>query len=46
MLIKQAWVLRGDYGTVVTSHDVYTAVLDHGVTDLDGFSAWVEARIR
>lgn len=46
LLIKQAWVLRGDYGTVVTSHDVYTAVLEHGVTDLDGFNAWVEARLR
>ncbi|WP_432537871.1 hypothetical protein [Kineococcus arenarius] len=44
LLIKHAWVLRGDYGTVVTSHDVYTAVLDHGVTDLDSFTAWVDAR--
>lgn len=44
LLIKHTWVSRGDYGTLVTSHDVYTAVLDHGVTDLDGFTAWVDAQ--
>jgi len=44
LLIKQTWVERGDYGARVTSHDVYTAVLDHGVTGPDDFATWVDAR--
>ena len=44
LAIKQTWVLRAEYGTGVTSNDVYTAVLDHAVTDVDGFAAWLVTR--
>ncbi|GAA4970403.1 hypothetical protein [Kineococcus glutinatus] len=44
LLVKHAWAGRDGYGTTVTSHDVYTAVLDDGVTDVQGFTDWLGAR--
>jgi hypothetical protein len=44
LAIKQTWAVRAEYGTSVTSNDVYTAVLDGAVTDVDGFATWLAAR--
>ena len=35
--IKQAWCDRPEYGTIVTSFGIYTAVLDHGVRSVSDF---------
>jgi hypothetical protein len=35
--IKRAWVDRPEYRTAVTSFDIYTAVLDHGVRSVAEF---------
>jgi hypothetical protein len=40
--IKQAWAEHPQYGSKVTSYDVYTAVLDHGVSGPESFTAWLE----
>ncbi|WP_052667787.1 hypothetical protein [Nitriliruptor alkaliphilus] len=42
--IKGDWCHRPEYGRSVTSADIYTAVLDHGVGDLAGFASWVAGR--
>jgi hypothetical protein len=44
LTIKHAWHLRAEYGTTVSSHDIYRAVLDDGVTTIAGFDAWVRSR--
>lgn len=40
--IKQSLLARGVYPTERSSMDVYTAVLDGGVHDVEEFNAWVE----
>ncbi|TXR56993.1 hypothetical protein [Quadrisphaera setariae] len=40
LLIKERWAGRSEYGTVVSSADIYRAVLDDGVRDVDGFEQW------
>lgn len=42
--IKDVWHRRPEYRTSVTSMYLYTAVLDHGVRDPDGFGAWLSDR--
>jgi hypothetical protein len=44
LAIKTGWARRAEYGTSVTSHDIYTAVLDDGIADVDGFAAWLGRR--
>jgi hypothetical protein len=36
-------VHRPEYGSTVTSYDIYTAVLDHDVTTTDDFAAWLSS---
>lgn len=40
LLVKEHWAGRPEYGTEVSSADVYRAVLDGGVRDVAGFEAW------
>jgi len=35
--IKEAWADRPEYGSIVRSFDIYSAVLDSGVRTPDGF---------
>lgn len=42
--IKSAWHGLPAYGTQVRSYDVYEAVLDHGVTTPEEFSAYLRER--
>jgi hypothetical protein len=42
--VKQAWHDRPEYGSTVTSWDIYRAVLDDGVRDSAAFDAWLAAR--
>jgi hypothetical protein len=44
--IKAAWAVRPEYGRMVRSIDIYSAVLDGGVRDVDGFGNWLSARAR
>lgn len=39
LTIKDVWCTSPAYGSEVTSHEIYEAVLDHGVRTLDGFAA-------
>jgi hypothetical protein len=43
LLIKEAWAHRPEYRSSVSSYDIYTAVLDHGVTTVDGFAGWLRS---
>ncbi len=38
--IKGAWFDRREYGSIVSSHDIYTAVLEHGVSTVRQFDDW------
>jgi hypothetical protein len=42
--IKTLWSARPQYGTLVRSWDIYTAVLDHHVRDADEFDRWLKQR--
>lgn len=42
--IKDIWHRTPEYRTSVTSMDIYSAVLDHGVRTPIGFSAWLSDR--
>jgi hypothetical protein len=42
--VKSVWATRPEYGREVGSFDIYTAVLDAGVRDPDGFSEWLVQR--
>jgi hypothetical protein len=42
--IKTLWSARPQYGTLVRSWDIYTAVLDHGVRSTDEFDRWLTSR--
>jgi hypothetical protein len=39
LTIKDAWCTSPTYGSEVTSHEIYEAVLDHGVRTVDEFEA-------
>lgn len=39
--IKTEWVSKPEYGPTVSGFDIYSAVLDAGVTDLEGFERWL-----
>jgi hypothetical protein len=43
LLIKEAWARRPEYGSSVSSYDIYTAVLDHGVTTGEAFAEWLRS---
>ncbi|WP_410575604.1 hypothetical protein [Amycolatopsis sp. cmx-4-61] len=40
LAIKQAWAENAGYGSVVSSVDVYNAVLEHGVRSPEQFEQW------
>jgi hypothetical protein len=40
LAIKQAWTKHAGYGSVVSSYDVYTAVLEHDVRSPEQFEQW------
>lgn len=42
--IKTLWSARPEYGTTVSSWDIYSAVLDHDVRDADEFAQWLARR--
>jgi hypothetical protein len=42
--IKGVWANNPDYGKNVNGLDIYTAVLDAGVTDAQGFESWLRQR--
>jgi len=42
--IKDAWYQRPSYPYTVGGHDVYVAVLDHGVRTVDGFERYLLER--
>lgn len=42
--IKDVWAGHPNYGSSITSHDVYTAVLDGHVRTNEQFAAWLEQR--
>lgn len=44
LAVKEHWAARSEYGTSVTSADVYRAVLEDGVGDVTGFDAWLASR--
>lgn len=44
--IKHAWCRRPEYGTSVTSFDIYSAVLDGDVRTAEQFDRWRAARTR
>jgi hypothetical protein len=39
-VVKDAWARRPEYGTQVTSWDIYRAVLDDGVRTAAEFEEW------
>ena len=43
--IKHAWAGHPSYGSSVTSHDVYTAVIDQDVRTTDDFAAWLGGQV-
>lgn len=42
--VKDAWAGRPEYGSLIQSYDIYTAVIDSGVRTLDEFDAWRVSR--
>jgi hypothetical protein len=44
LALKAAWVGRPEYGSGVSSADVYSAVLDGGVRTLEQFDGWLALR--
>ncbi len=42
--IKGVWVASPEYGRTVCGLDIYTAVLDAGVSDIRGFESWLAQR--
>jgi hypothetical protein len=42
--IKDAWHQRASYPDTVGGHDVYVAVLDHGVRTVEGFERYLRER--
>jgi hypothetical protein len=46
LVVKSAWASRPEYGKSVTSFDIYTAVLQHGVRTPEAFETWATDRRR
>jgi hypothetical protein len=44
LAIKTVWHRRPDYGSRVSSADIYAAVLEDGVRDLAAFDEWLRCR--
>jgi hypothetical protein len=42
--IKSRWAANPEYGKTVSGLDIYTAVLDAGVTDPEGFEMWLRQK--
>ena len=42
--IKNAWAGNPEYGKRINGLDIYTAVLDAGVTDVQAFESWLKQR--
>jgi hypothetical protein len=42
--IKNEWAAKAEYGRTVNGFDIYSAVLDAGVTDSLGFERWLRQR--
>lgn len=45
LLIKEHWAQSPGYGTTVTSYSIYTAVLDHDISTIEGFAEWHAAHL-
>ncbi|TNM67081.1 hypothetical protein FHN55_11135 [Streptomyces sp. NP160] len=44
LAVKEHWAARPEYGSAVTSADVYRAVLEDGVRDVADFDTWLAER--
>jgi hypothetical protein len=44
LVVKSAWAFRPEYGTSITSFDIYTAVLNDAIRTREDFEEWVAKR--